>query len=186
MTESRAASRYVKSLLNLAVEQGALEHVHEDMQSFSKIIDQNREFSLMVHNPIIRHDKKRAIFHKLFGGRFHKLTLGMMDLISKKYREPILPAIAREFHLAYNEYKGITRAFVTTPTPIDQKLRSEFNDIVGKIAGKTQVELIEKVDPSIIGGFVLKVGDRQIDTSIKSKLNALELQISKNPYVREI
>ena len=186
MTESRAATRYVRSLLNLAVEQGVLEQVHDDMRSFSKVIEQNRDFALMVNNPIIRHDKKRAIFHQLFGGKFHKLTLGMMDLISKKYREPILPVIARDFHLAYNEYKGVTRAFVTTPTPIDESLRAEFTEMVKKISKKTQVELIEKVDASIIGGFVLNVGDRQIDTSIKSKLNALELQFSKNPYVREI
>lgn len=186
MTESRAASRYVKSLLNLAVEQGALEQVHNDMQTFAKVIDQNREFALMVHNPIIRHDKKRAIFHRLFDGKFHKLTLAMMDLISKKYREPILPIIAREFHAAYNHYKGITRASVTTPTPIDEKLRAEFSDMVKKISKQDQVELVEKVDPSIIGGFILKVGDRQIDTSIKSKLNTLELQFSKNPYIREI
>lgn len=186
MAESRAATRYVKSLLSLAVEQGALEQVHDDMRTFSKVLAENRDFALVVNNPIIRHDKKRAIFHQLFDGRFHKLTLAMMDLISKKYREPILPAIAREFHLAYNEYKGIARAFVTTPAPVDQKLKQEFADIVRKISGKTQVELIEKVDPSLIGGFVLKVGDRQIDTSIKSKLNALELQFSKNPYIREI
>lgn len=186
MTESRAAARYVKSLLNLAVEQGALEQVHDDMRSFSRIIEQNRDFLLMVNNPIIKHDKKRAIFHQLFDGKFHKLTLGMLDLITKKYREPILPVIAREFHLAYNEHKGITRAFVTTATPIDEKLRSEFREIIKKVADTTQVEMIEKVDPSLIGGFVLNVGDRQIDTSIKGKLQALELQFSKNPYVKEI
>ncbi len=186
MTESRAAIRYVKSLLNLAVEQGALEHVHDDMRTFSKILDQNRDFSLVVNNPIIRHDKKRAIFHQLFDGKFHKLTLSMLDLITKKYREPILPIIARDFHLAYNEYKGIARAFIITATPIDEKLRSEFTDMVRKVANTKQVELIEKIDPSLIGGFILNVGDRQIDTSIKSKLKAMELQFSKNPYIREI
>ncbi len=185
MAESRAASRYVKSLLSLAVERNVLEEVHNDMREFTRLIDENREFALMVHNPIIKHDKKLAIFNQLFKGRFNALTLGILELISKKYREPILPVVAREFHNAYNDYKGIGKAYLTTATPIDEKLRNEFREMVKKLVQKKEVEMIEKVDPELIGGFVLKVGDRQVDTSIKSKLNALEVEFSKNPYIKE-
>jgi|SRR5690606_12713284 len=185
MAESRAAYRYVKSLLSLAVERNVLEEVHNDMQEFARLIDENREFELMVNNPIIKHDKKLAIFNALFKGRFNALTLAILELISKKYREPILPAIAREFHNAYNDYKGIGKAYLTTATPIDEKLRTEFREMVKSLIRKSEIEMIEKVDPELIGGFVLKVGDRQVDTSIKSKLNALQVEFSKNPYIKE-
>jgi len=185
MADSRVASRYVKSLLGLAVEQKALDLVHQDMLSFSKVCDQNRAFTLMLRNPIIKHDKKREILEKVFSGKVHALTLAIFDIITRKNREPLLPSIAKEFHLAYNDYKGVGGASVTTAVPLDKKLRDEIEQIVKKLSDKKQVEIEEKVDADMIGGFVLNVGDRQIDASIKNKLKALKVKFSQNPYIKE-
>ena len=185
MTDSRAASRYAKSLLGLAIEQNALEAVHNDMQLFSKVADESKQFSLMLHNPIIKHDAKRAILAKLFKGKVHALTQSIFNIITLKNREPLLPAIAKEFHIQYNEYKGIGKATVTTAVPLDSKLKAEFEKIVKSLNDKKQVELTEKVDADLIGGFILNVGDRQIDASIKSKLKALQVEFSHNPYIKE-
>lgn len=185
MADSRVASRYVKSLLGLAVEQNALEAVHGDMVTFSKVCAENRAFTLMLRNPVIKHDKKREILNAIFGGKVHALTAAIFDIITKKNREPILPAIAKEFHVAYNDYKGVGEASVTTAFPLDAKLRSEIEQIVKKLSDKKQVEIVEKVDAEMIGGFVLNVGDRQIDASIKNKLKALKVKFSQNPYVKE-
>lgn len=185
MTDSRAASRYVKSLLDLAVEKNALEEVHNDMLMFSKVVDSNREFRLMLLNPIIKHDKKRAILEKVFSGKVHALTMAIFDILTKKNREPLLAGIAKEFHNAYNEHKGVEKATVTTATPLDDKLRAEFTDMVKKYSNKKSVELIERVDKDMIGGFVLNVGDRQVDASIKNKLKALKVEFSQNPYIKE-
>ena len=69
--------------------------------------------------------------------------------------------------------------------PLDVKLRAEFEAIVKKYSDKKQVELVEKIDNDMIGGFVLNVGDRQIDASIKNKIKALKVKFSQNPYVKE-
>ena len=185
MTDSRAASRYVKSLLGLAVEQNALDAVHNDMQLFSKTVESNREFRIMLQSPIIKHETKRDILEKIFKGKVHKLTMAIIDIITRKNREPLLPAIAKEFHDAYNEYKQIGQAVVTTAVPLDAKLRAEFQNMVKKYSGKKDVEIVEKVDPEMIGGFVLNVGDRQVDASIKNKLKALKVEFSQNPYIKE-
>lgn len=185
MADSRVASRYVKSLLGLAVEKGALDKVHNDMLMFSKVCEENRSFTLMLHNPIIKHDKKRDILEALFKGKVHTLTLAIFDIITRKNREPLLPAIAKEFHAAYNEYNGVGEATITTAIPMDSKLRSEIEKIVKRISDKKQVEIEEKVDAGMIGGFVLNVGDRQIDASIKNKLNALKVKLGANPYIKE-
>jgi F-type H+-transporting ATPase subunit delta len=185
MAESRVASRYVKSLLGLAVEQNALDAIHNDMLSFSKVVKENREFALMLRNPIVRHEKKREILEKIFKGRVHKLTFAIFDIITSKNREPLLPAIAEEFHHAYNVYKNVGEASVTTAVPLDDKLRGEIEKIVKKLSDKKEVEIKEKVDASMIGGFVLNVGDRQIDASIKNKLKALKVKFSENPYIKE-
>jgi F-type H+-transporting ATPase subunit delta len=185
MAESRAASRYVKSLLTLALERKVLDQVHDDMQLFSKVIDENRAFGLMLRNPIIKHDKKLDILKKIFEGKVQSLTMSFLEIITRKNREPLLPFISKEFHNAYNEYKGIGKASVITAFPLDAKLRGEFETLVKRYNDKKQVELIEKVDPEMIGGFVLNIGDRQIDASIKNKIKALKLKFSQNPYIKE-
>src|SRR5688500_16174238 len=107
MADIRAASRYVKSLLGLAVEQNALEQDHNDMQLFTKVVEANREFRLMLLNPIIKHDVKREILGKIFKDKVSALTLSFFDILTRKNREPLLTSIAKEFHNADNEYKGI-------------------------------------------------------------------------------
>jgi F-type H+-transporting ATPase subunit delta len=184
MAESRVASRYVKSLLGLAQEQKALDNVHNDMLLFTKVCNENHSFTLMLRSPVIRHDKKKDVLHKVFAGKVHPLTLAFFDIITRKNREPLLPSIAREFHNAYNEQKGIGTAVVTTAFKIDAQLRGEIEGIVKKISNKSQIELVEKIDADMIGGFVLSVGDRQVDASIKNKLKVLKTKFSQNPYVK--
>lgn len=185
MVDSKAVSRYVKSLLGLAIEQKVLEEVHKDMLLFAKVVAENHNFALMLRSPVIAHDKKNDILAKIFKGKVNGLTMAFFDIITRKNREPLLPGIAREFHNAYNEHKGITKATVTSAVPLDSKLRSDFENLVRKYGEKKDVELVEKVDPEMIGGFVLNVGDRQIDASIKNKIKALKVKFSQNPYIKE-
>jgi len=185
MAESRVASRYVKSLLGLAVEQGALEQVHNDMQLFDKVCTTSADFAMMLKSPIIKHNKKKEILEKIFKGKVHKLSIAIIDILTEKNREPLLPAIAKEFHAAYNEFKGISKASVTTTIPVDAQLRSELEKIVKKLSNTDKIELQEKIDADLIGGFILNVGDKQIDASIKSKLKTLKVKFSENPYIKE-
>ena len=124
------------------------------------------------------------IMARIFSGKVEALTLAFFDIIIRKNREPLLQAIAHEFHNAYNLYRGISKATVTTAFPIDAQLRNEVEKLVMKISEKKQIELEEKVDAEMIGGFVLTVGDRQVDASLKNKLKALKLEFSQNPYVK--
>lgn len=185
MVDSRAASRYVKSLLGLAVEKNVLESVHSDMLLFAKVCDENRAFELMLRNPIIKHDTKHKILQKLFAGKVNAMTLAIFGILTRKNREPLLPGIAKGFHAAYNIYNGIGRAFIITATPLDNLLRTEFENIGKQLSAKEKIELTEKVDKEMIGGFVLNVGDRQIDASIKNKLRTLKVKFSDNPYIKE-
>ncbi len=185
MADIRVASRYVKSLLGLAVEQGVLEQVDQDMLLFSKVCAENRAFALMLKSPVITHDKKRAVLEAIFQTKVNKLSMSIFQIITRKNREPLLPAIAKEFHNAYNVYKGIGKASITTAFALEPKLRAEINEIAKKLSDKKQVELDEKVDKDLIGGFILNVGDKQIDSSVRSKLKTLQVKFSENPYAKE-
>jgi F-type H+-transporting ATPase subunit delta len=182
---SRVASRYVKSLLSLAVTQGQLEKVHTDMKLFADVADKSRDLGLMLKSPVIRHDKKLSILTAIFTGKVTPLTMAFIEILTRKNREPLLVEIANEFHNAYNVYKGIGKASVTTTTPLDEKTRSQFEAIVRKLADRKEVELDEKVDKELIGGFILNVEDKQIDASIRNSLKKLQLKFSENPYIKE-
>lgn len=182
---SRVASRYVKSLLDLAVTQGSLEKVHADIKLFDDTVKKNRELGLMLKSPVIKHDKKLAILTAIFQGKVTDLTMAFIEILTRKNREPLLPEIAGEFHHAYNIYKGVGRASVTTTVAMDAKTRQEFENIVKKLSNRKEVELEEKIDKDLIGGFILNVEDKQIDASIRNNLKKLKLKFSENPYIKE-
>lgn len=186
MSEQRIASRYAKPILELANEKGNLEEVMKDMVSFKSLCQSNRDFVLMLKNPIIPHLKKLAMLKEIFGKKANKITLSAFDIIARKNREQYLPEIAREFIKKYNEFKGIAETSITTVIPLNASLKKEVIEIVKKITGKKSVELTELIDESILGGFILKIDDRQIDDSIHSKLNELKLKFSQNLYVNKV
>lgn len=185
MADIKAVSRYVKSLLDLAVERGVLEQVHNDMLAFDKVLSENRALITTMRSPIIKHYKKKNILDALFGDRFNVLTLSFFRIITEKNRERLLPLIAQEFHNAYNEHQGIGKASVVTAVPLDQELREEIINVAKKVVGKSRLELSEEVDPSIIGGFILNAGSQQIDSSIKHKLKIVQLNFNNNTQLNK-
>ncbi|MCU0449948.1 MAG: ATP synthase F1 subunit delta [Bernardetiaceae bacterium] len=186
MTESKVASRYAKSLAGLAQEKGLLEQVHQDMLLFANTCETSRDLRVMLRNPIITHDKKSAVLKRLFSGQVNDLTLAFFDIIARKHREAILEPIAQEFHLLYNATMGVENATVITAVPLTPEIRSQFVAEVKTMTGKNQVELKEKLDPDLVGGFVLRIGDRQVDDSVRSRLQDLRALFSQNLYIKEI
>ena len=185
MSEYRIASRYAKSLLELAVEQDKLEEVHKDMQMLSDLSEDNRDFLLLLKSPLVTHEKKLVILNQIFKGKVDDLSLSIFQLLTKKHREAYLVQIADVFHEMYNVHNGIAEATVTTTFTLDQKSRDTFKDVVKKITNK-KVELTELVDETLIGGFILKIGDRQIDDAVSSRLKALRVDFAKNHYQKAI
>lgn len=177
MPSHRAASRYAKSLIELAQEQKILDEVYEDMRLFSAVLDKNRIFAAMLKNPIIVHFKKIKVLHALFDNRMNKLTLAAFDLITKKNRENILAEIAIEYQIQYNILKGLQEAEVTTTIKLDEALRKKFSELVSQISGK-EAKLKEIVNEDIVGGFVLNVGDRRLDQSIKTQLSNIKRELT--------
>ncbi|MCF0039506.1 ATP synthase F1 subunit delta [Dyadobacter fanqingshengii] len=175
MSVSIVASRYAKSLIELAKEQNVLEAVYQDMLLFKDTADKNRGLMLALKSPVVRHEKKMNILKALFEARVNKVSYAIFTIITKKNREAILDEIANEFVKAYNLFQGIQRATVATTTPLTDELRKQFTDIVTAATGRT-VQLAEKIDPNLIGGYVLTIDDRQIDASLRSRLNELKLQ----------
>jgi F-type H+-transporting ATPase subunit delta len=175
MSEATVAIRYAKSLIDLAQEQNVVQNVYDDMVLFKNTADQNRGLMLALKSPVVRHEKKLGLLSGIFKDKVHPVSYSVFNIITKKNREGIMLSIADEFIKLYDDSKGIIKAQVTTATPLTDALRQTFVKIVVDATGKT-VELQEKIDEKIIGGYVLRVGDRQIDDSIRKHLNDLKVQ----------
>jgi len=177
MSEFRIATRYSKSLLDLSKEQNLLEDVYKDMMLVYSTIKEVRGFRLLLKSPIVKDRLKGTIITKIFTNRIQKLTLAFLQLVSKKSRASMLESIAREFQHQYLIYKGMQEVSLTTSFEVDEELRNEFKSIVKRLTNKTPL-LEEKVSEEIIGGFILEIGDRRIDASIKTNLEKIEYELS--------
>ncbi|MFC0184727.1 ATP synthase F1 subcomplex delta subunit [Pseudarcicella hirudinis] len=179
MSVQSVASRYAKSLLWLAKDQNIVETVFEDMTLFAKTCEENHDLVLALKSPIVKHYQKLSILSKIFKDKVNPATFAIFEIITQKNRERLLPDIAEEFDRQYLEWKLIQKAEVTTVTPLTEAQRAEIIKIVSENTGK-KVDLSEKIDPSLIGGYILRVDDRQIDTSVKTKLNDLKLVFTQS------
>jgi F-type H+-transporting ATPase subunit delta len=183
MVDTKVASRYAKSLIGLAQEQNLLEEVKKDMEIILNACHTSKEFQIVLKSPIIKGDKKLAIIKEAFGGLVSTLTISFIEILTRKGREIYMQGISAEYIRQYREIKKIVTAKVITAVPLDDTLRAKIAALVKNTASSVEIE--EKVDPTIIGGLIVTVGDRQIDASISGKINALRKDFSKNLYVKE-
>ena len=173
MSELTVATRYAKSLIDLAVEQKSLEQTKKDMELFSQTLRANSQLQAVLANPIVAHGKKIKILEAIFADKVSKVTDSFFKIMINKSRSEVLYATAKEFINQYNVIKHIIRAYVTSATPLSEENRKK---VVAELETATRgtIELHTKVDPKLIGGFVLTVGDMQVDTSISTSLNKLK------------
>lgn len=178
MSNSKAASRYAKSLIDLSKEQNSIEEMRADMMSIVEVINTNPLLGAILNNPIIPLDKKAGILKGIFADKVHLVTKTFLDLIVKKGRAAIVFETAKAFLSQYNALKGIVTADVTSAIALTDANRTEITAIVKREVGANEVIIKEKVDEKLIGGFILRVGDRQFDASIASSLNKLKKEFS--------
>ena len=177
MANSIVAYRYAKSLFDLSTEKKVVNEVNNDMILFKKVCDENRQFLVVLGNPIVRHHTKLSILKKTFEKSVHPVTFSIFNVLTKKNRENLIYSIAEEFDKLYNQQLGIQKVTVTTVTTLTDTQRKAFIKLVTDSTGK-QVVLEEKINESLIGGYVLSIGDTQVDTSVRKRLNDLKLSLS--------
>ena len=177
MKDSKTASRYAKALLSLALEGGKLDSVYANMQSLSETIKGSSDLQSLIKNPVIKGEDKSKVFSSLFAKDFDDSSMNTINLLLKNKREGLLEEVASQFISQYKSHKNIVTAEVVSATKLDEELKSK---VLSLLKHDGEVEIIERVDASLIGGFIVTVGDRQIDASIATKFKQLRKEISLN------
>ncbi len=183
MKDSRVNGRYAKALFDLAVEQQIQDKVFQDMQLVKGICQSSKEFESMLSSPIIKTEKKQAVVKETMGNHLHHVSLSFLLLILKKRREANLKNIAIEFIEMYKEFNGIKTAHLKTAMELDSETKSEFTELLAQQTNKS-IELLEEINPNIIGGFVITIDDKQADSSISTKIQRLRKEFDKNIYAK--
>ena len=185
MAQTKAAKRYARSFLGLVSEKGQLEQAFADMSLIKSTTSENRELVNMLKSPVVGTDRKIGILKNIYGGKLSEATMLFLTLIAKKRREGVLPEIATEFIAQYKLMKGITTAVVSSAAVLSEDAEKRIHEVVQREVGGT-IELKMEIDPELIGGFVLRIGDRQLDTSILSKIEGLRQELISSSFVKAI
>lgn len=186
MQNPRLAARYAKALIDIAKEQNSLDAVLNDMNLVLKTVKSSKEFAITMQSPIIKGDKKLEILKAVFGAHLQKETTLFFDLIINKGREANLAEIAEAYIKQYNQLKHINTVKVTTAAPMDEEMKQFILAKVKQEVNGQEVNLETSVQPELIGGFVLQVGDKLFDASVRRDLNDVQNQFNKNIYVADI
>ncbi len=177
MQNSQIAVRYAKALFSLASEQGRLSTIRNDVEILYDACLLS-DFNLILEHPTLQASDKMIFFEKIFDKKLTKTSFFLIKILLKNKREIFLKDISRNFLDMYRKHTGIKKAILITPGEINPNLRSRIKYWV-KNNFNTQIDLEEQQDENLIGGFILRVEDQQIDGSVKNQLRKIKRNLSE-------
>lgn len=186
MYQIKVAQRYAKAIFDLAVETSKLEEVKTDLELIRSV--QHKDLQLMLMSPVIKSEKKSAIFEAVFSKHIQPLTNSFFKLIFSKGRAVAFNEIIFAFISKYRTLKGIKLVELTTAQEVSKEIQEKVSVVLAghkNFIGK-RIELTSKVDPSIIGGFIVQVEDQLFDASIRHDLRVIKKQFIENMYISKI
>lgn len=186
MRQTKVAQRYAKAIFDLAVETSKLEEVKNDFALIQSV--QHKELHMMLMSPVVKGEKKVAIFEAVFSRHIQPLTNSFFKLIFSKGRSIAINEIILAFINKYRIQKGIKLVELTTAIEVSKDIQEKISSILQEnqiLKGKS-IELNTKVDPSIIGGLIVQMEDKLFDASIRHDLQVIKKQFIENMYISKI
>lgn len=176
MIRSRVAKRYALALFQAAREKGALEAVEADLNLLKAEYEAVEAFRRLIDSPVIENQAKQEAFRRAFSGKIGELAMNFMLLLIAKNRESYFLPVIHHFRELLDAHRGILRGEVLAPVTLSdeqlKRLKAQLDARTGK-----NVILTQRVDPSLLGGFVVRIRDTIIDTSLRHQLERLKQRL---------
>ncbi len=179
MIGSKAAIRYAKAVLQQATEANVSEVVFDDMLVVNATIEKSKELRAILKSPVVKTKDKKEALLKIFAGQ-SGTTHGLIQVLIDNKRIAQLGSVASSYIDLYNDSKGVKVAKVTTAVALTPAIEAQVLAKVKELTGSSNVTLENEIDTSIIGGFILRVGDLQYNASIASQLGNIKREFSKS------
>lgn len=178
MAGARAAIRYAKAVLSLASDQKAADVVNKDMKLIAQTLADSEELSNMLQSPVVPSSDKKSVLLEVFKTS-NKTTQSLIDILDSNNRITILGHVASKYTELFDESKGIQLGTVTTAVALTADLKKQVLAKAKELTGKN-VEVENSIDESILGGFILRIGDVQYNASVANQLNKLKREFTLN------
>lgn len=176
MSISAIRVRYAKAFFSLAKEKNMLEPLKTDIQKVFDVCNQSSDFILLLESPVVKTSKKAELIEKIFKKEISPLTLNFLLLITSNKREAYIPGVCRNFLDLARKDQNIKSAIVVTALEINSKSIDKIKTLMEKELN-SKVELSCQVEPEIIGGMILRVDDKQYDSSVSTQLKKIKQQL---------
>ncbi len=179
MYGSRAAIRYAKAVLQEAGDADKAKAVFSDMETVKATLAGSKELRNVLKSPIYKNEDKKSALLQIFGNQTQDIK-DLVNILAENQRTNLLGAVADSYIELYNEVQGIKVATVTTAVPLSSALEKQVLAKVEALTGSKTVTLVQEVDESILGGFILRLGDLQYNASISNQFGNLKKEFSKS------
>ncbi len=176
MNESKISVRYAKAFFSAAVERNLLPVVKKDVDLLLHLLQTQPRLKEILGSPVVQTKDKRSFLDKVFKAQFNELTMGFLHLLLKNNRELFLFEICLNFQGLYGKLTGIKSAQLTTAVEMDDTQLKLFNQLI-QVRFGSKAEVLTTVDESLIGGFILKVEDKQLDASVSTQLKKMRREL---------
>lgn len=170
---------YGEALFELAVEEGREDEFLEEVITLKELLDENPDFGKLMNHPKILKEEKLEVLEKVFKGRISRALLGFLHLIVSKDRYGEIDAILDYFISEVKQLKGIGVAYVTTALALNEAKKKEIEDKLLSTTSFKKMEMHYQVEEDLIGGMVIRIGDRVVDSSVRSKLFKMQRELLK-------
>ena len=171
------AQVYARSLFEVAREQNKLDELREQLGQFADAMKQNRELELFFFSPYFSTNEKQEGLEKLLDGADERL-MNFLKLLIENHRMPVIYRLRREYERLWDEENKLLPVEITSAIELDEATTEKLGRTIGERAGRT-VTLATRVDPEIIGGIIVRVGNSILDASIRNRLEQLRRQVAQ-------
>jgi F-type H+-transporting ATPase subunit delta len=173
---SKVASQYANALLQLSSEAGTDKKVFDDLRLISQVLKANPEFTVVMRHPAVKPAEKKQLMISTFSGKVQELTLRILEMLCDRRRLEVMHDLESEYEKLWRKRQNILTGTLFYAEKPDSRVMTDITNRLEKQFGKT-VELTEQEDKSLIGGYLLRVGDQIIDGSLKGRLQSIEKQL---------
>jgi ATP synthase F1 delta subunit len=170
------AEVYARSLFEVAMEHDQLDEIHEELDQFADVLSEDRQLQLFFFSPYFSSEEKKDGVAKVIEGG-NEYFVRFLELLAEKHRLPVLFRIRREFDALWAKEQKLLEVSVTSAVELDEETVKGIGKKIEEQTGN-RVELTSRVDPDLIGGLVIRVGNMVLDASVRNRLERLRRQVA--------
>ena len=185
MNQSKISVRYSKAIFLLAKENKILNEIFSDFRMIRDAVNDNPGFTAVITSPIIKPSEKIKLFSTVFGSITHEMTMKFLDMLVDNSREAYLIDIIRNFEELYRKEFNIKQVILTTPEGLTDTINSKITDVFANTYN-AEVEIIDKSNPNMLGGIIVRIENQQLDLSVATQLKEIKKTLKTDYYVKKI